>query len=204
MAADDRGSEATAALFINARPGGLELSRLSSTLSAGAQRARLLVSGVAGPLSDRQRALALDLLRDLEQLCDAAGAAAASLKVEPRPFDLATQLRDVVGSFRFLANRRQLTMTLTGVHQAAECVADPDVVRTTLIDGIGLAVSAAPSGGRVLVELARSADRLAVDISAPGWDPRLPPAPAAGSGAALSVLRTASGARLVLSVPSAI
>jgi signal transduction histidine kinase len=182
----------------------MELSRLTATLANAAQRARLLVNGVAGPLTDRQRALASDVLRDVEQLCDAAGAASAHLRVEPEVFSLATLVADVVGTFRFVAHRKQLALTLLGAHGVVDCFADTGIVRTILVDAIGAAVTAAPSGARVSVEMARSGDRIAVDIGAPGWDPRLPPAPPAGSGAALSVLRTAGGARLVVSVPAAV
>lgn len=182
--------------------GGGEMTRIASLVAGGAQRARLLVSGVAGPLSDRQKMLAMDLLRDLEQLCDATGNGDA--QVEPQAFDLGAVAGDVVGAFRFVAHRKQLALTLTGASLHAECLADPEVVRTALIEAVGAAVTAAPVGSRVAVEIARSADRLAVDVSAPGWEPQLPPAPPPGSGAALSVLRTASGARLVLSVPAAL
>lgn len=182
---------------------GLEMSRLNATLANAAQRARLLVNGVAGPLSERQRALASDILRDVEMLCDAAGAASAHLRVEPETFSLASVVADVVGSFRFVAHRKQLALTLLGAHGATECLADLTVVRSALIQAISAAVSATPAGARVSVEVSRSADRLAVDVSAPGWDPRLPPSPPTGSGAAVSVMRTAAGARLVLSVPAA-
>jgi signal transduction histidine kinase len=126
------------------------------------------------------------------------------MKIEPEVFSLGAVTLDVVGAFRFIAHRKQLALTLTGASGHTDCLADPTIVRSTLTDAIGAAVQAAPSGARVSVEIARSADRLAIDVSAPGWDPRLPPAPPAGSGAALSVLRTASGARLVLSVPAAL
>lgn len=201
--ADDRGVEASVSSWPAARPT-LELSRLAATLAGGAQRARLLVNGVAGPLTERQRSLAMDILRDLEQLCEAAGAATANMKIEPEVFSLGQVTLDVVGAFRFIAHRKQLALTLTGANGHTDCLADLGIVRATLTDAINAAVTAAPSGARVSVEIARSADRLAVDVSAPGWDPRLPPAPPAGSGAALSVLRTASGARLVLSVPAAL
>ncbi len=202
--ADERGSDSGAAgLFPTGRPALTDLARFAATLAGGAQRARLLVNGVAGPLSERQRALALDLLRDLEQLCDAAGVGGLNQRVEAETFELGTMAADVIGSFRFVAHRKQLALTLTGASGHTQCTADPLVVREAMLEAVGAAVAAAPSGARVSVEIARSADRLAVDISAPGWDPRLPPAPPAGSGAALSVLRTASGARLVLSVPAA-
>lgn len=200
--AEDRGAEAEAAWAGTRRPG--DIVRMASTLAGGAQRARLLVNGVAGPLSERQRALAMDLLRDLEELCDAAGAAREAEMVQPETFDLGSMCADVVGSFRFVAHRKQLAITLLGSNGHTTCTADPDVVRQALLDGIGAALQAAAPGTRVSVEIVRSADRLAVDVSAPGWSPRLPPAPPAGSGAALSVLRTASGARLVLSVAAAV
>ena len=196
---EDRSVEGTGAAWVPQRPT-IDLPRLSSTLAAGAQRARLLVSGVAGPLSDRQRSLALDLLRDLEQLCDAAGLAARPTRIEPETIELAPLVADVIGSLRFVAHRRHLLVALLGGSLPTHCHADPEVVRATLSDALGAALLAAPGGGRVTVEIARSADRLAVDVSAPGWDPRLPPAPPSGSGIAVSVLRTASGARLVLSV----
>ncbi len=201
--AEERGAEAGLAGWSMGKASGMELSRLTATLASAAQRARLLVNGVAGPLTERQRALAGDILRDVEQLCDAAGAASARLRVEPEIFSLSSVAADVVSAFRFVAHRKQLALTLLGAHTTSECLADAEVVRTTLVDAIGTAVNAALPGSRVSVEIARSADRLVVDISAPGWDPRLPPAPPAGSGCALSVLRTAGGARLVLSVPSA-
>lgn len=201
---DERGSDSSAGTWAATRPAGADLARFAATLAGGAQRARLLLNGVAGPLSDRQRTLAMDLLRDLELLCEAAGVGGTPVKLEAERFELGPMAADVIGSFRFVAHRKQLAVTLTGAGGHSQCLADPGVVRTALVEAIGAAIAAAPSGARVAVEVARSADRLAVDISAPGWDPRLPPAPPAGSGAALSVLRTASGARLVLSVPAAL
>lgn len=200
---DDRVGEAVAAANA-AKATGLDTARIAGTLAAAAQRVRLLVNGVAGPLTERQRSLANDLLKDLEQLCDVAGAASANVRIEPEAFSFGTLAADVVGSYRFIAHRKQLALTLAGGIGPTEAVADVGVVRGVLAEAIGAAVSAAPSGSRVSVEIARSADRLAADISAPGWDPRLPPAPPVGSGAAVSVLRTATGARLVLSVPAAL
>lgn len=201
--AEERGVEAEA-FWMGARARGGDMSRFASALAGGAQRARLLVNGVAGPLSERQRALAMDILRDLEQLCDEAGSASQSVAVNPEPFDLGALCADVVGAWRFVAHRKQLALTLLGSSGHCICIADSSVVRDTLTESIGTALAAAAPGIRVAVEITRSADRLAVDISAPGWNPRLPAPPPAGSGAALSVLRTASGARLVLSVPAAL
>lgn len=201
--AEDRGAEAEAS-WVGTRGRGADLSRFASSLAGGAQRARLLVNGVAGPLSERQRALAMDILHDLEQLYEQAGSATRAQLVQPEPFDLGAMCADVVGAYRFVAHRKQLAVTLLGSNGHCICVADADVVREALSDAVGAALMAAAPGIRVSVELTRSADRLAVDVSAPGWNPRLPPAPPAGSGAALSVLRTASGARLVLSVPAAV
>lgn len=202
--ADDQGIETSTGTFPAPRTRSLELSRLAGTLAAAAQRARLLVNGVAGPLTERQRSLAADVLRDLEQLCESAGAASAGQAVETEAFSLGALALDAVGAFRFIAHRKQLALTLTGASGRTDCLADRTVVREALIESVAAAVAAAPSGARVSVEIARSADRLAIDISAPGWDPPLPPAPPAGSGAAMSVLRTASGSRLVLSVPAAL
>lgn len=201
--AEDRGAEAEAS-WGGARGRAVELSRFASALAGGAQRARLLVNGVAGPLSERQRALAMDILHDLEELYDQAGSATRALSVQTEPFDLGGMCADVVGAFRFVAHRKQLAVTLLGSSGHCICVADPNVVRECLTEAIGAALHAAAPGVRVAVEITRSTDRLAVDVSAPGWNPRLPPAPPAGAGAALSVLRTASGARLVLSVPAAV
>src|SRR5690606_26479228 len=114
----------------------------------------------------------MDILRDLERLCDAAHAAQASMSVEPQKFDLCELAAEVTGAFRFMAHRKQLALTLSGANGHSACFAAREVVRTALIDAVGAAVQAAPSGGRVSIELVRSADRLAVDVSAPGWDPR--------------------------------
>ena len=180
-----------------------ELARIVATLAGTSQRTRLLVNGVAGPLTERQRALALDILRDLEILADAAGAAVAAIEVDSKVFALGPLVNDVVGAYRFIAHRKQLALTLIGGRNESECNADPNILRAVLNEAIGHATNACPTGGKVSVEVCRSSDRMAVDISAPGWDPRLPPAPAAGSGLAVSVLRTASGARLVVSMPAA-
>jgi len=198
--ADDRGVEVSSGSAGGwGRPGG-DLSRFCTTLAGGAQRARLLLSGVAGPLTDRQRALTADLLRDLEQLTDVAGLSGLPPRVEPQPFDLAPLVGEVTGSQRFVARRRQLILMLIGHTQPAPAFADPAVVRVALAEALGAAMASAPSGGRLVVELIRAPDRHAVDISATSWEPRLPPAPPSGSGVVLSVLRTAAGARLVLSV----
>ena len=198
---DEGGTESGGAGWPPPRPA-FDVMRLSTMLAGGAQRARILVSGGAGPLTDRQRSLALDLLRDLEQLCDAAGLASRPSRIEPETFDLSTLVSDVIGSLRFVAHRKHLALTLIAGAGPSQCHADPEVVRSTLTQALGSALAACPSGARVNVELARSADRIAIDVSGPGWDPRLPPAPPPGSGAAVSVLRTSSGSRLVLSVPA--
>jgi signal transduction histidine kinase len=137
--ADERGLEVSAGNWSSTRTGGVELSRLTATLAGGAQRARLLVNGVAGPLSDRQRSLAMDILRDLEQLCEVAGAASAALKVDPEVFSLSALVTEVVGAFRFVAHRKQLALTLLGTTAHADCLADVSIVRSTLTDAIGAA-----------------------------------------------------------------
>jgi signal transduction histidine kinase len=179
---------------------GLDGARRAAALAGALQRARLLASGIAGPVTDRQRSLLTELVRDLELLGDAEGSAR---RIEVETFALDGAVCDVVGRLRFAAHRKRLTVSFFHGREPSLCVADPSVVRTLLADALGAAVALAPSGGKVFVELARSADRLVCDVSAPGWEPRLPPVPPAGSGAALSVLRGTGGARLVLSVPAA-
>jgi signal transduction histidine kinase len=194
--ADERSTDTTG-------PGGLlDAPGRMAALAGALQRARLLSSGIAGPVSERQRTLLAELVRELEQVTDGDGAGVRRIEVET--FALDGAVSEVVARLRFVAHRKRLTVSFFHGKEPSMCVADPSIVRSLLDDALGSAVALAPSGGKVFVELARSADRLVCDVSAPGWEPRLPPMPPAGSGAALSVLRGTGGARLVLSVPAAL
>ncbi|MFM2153119.1 MAG: hypothetical protein RL199_1554 [Pseudomonadota bacterium] len=180
----------------------LDGPKRTAALTGALQRARLVLSGIAGPLSERQRTLLVELVHELERVTEGEGAGARRIEVETFALDQAVS--EVVARLRFVTHRRRLTVSFFHGREPALCVADAAVVRSLLTDALGAAVALAPSGGKVFVELARSADRLVCDLSAPGWEPRLPPVPPAGSGAALSVLRGTGGARLVLSVPAAL
>ena len=122
----------------------------------------------------------------------------------PVVFDFIAAVLDVVYRFRFMANRKKLALTHAGALGSHPCLAARFVLHDTLIDIMEAAIDAAPEGSRVAVEVSRTADRIAADISVPGWEPRLPPPPPSGSNLCLSILRTASGARLVVTAPLAL
>lgn len=172
-------------------------------LAAAQQRARLLVNGVAGPLSERQRALALDLLHDLEFIHTHFQGQYTPEPVERSVFVLGEMAKEVVSAYRFVARRKQLAITLLGHNAHTMVNASRAETERNLHQAVKAAVEAAAPGTRVGVEISRSMDRFALDVSTTGWNPRLPPAPPAGSGLAISILRTASGARLVLSAEAA-
>ena len=174
---------------------------ISTTLASAAQRARLLVNGVAGPLSVRQRALAEDILRDIEHVHERVAAECRPVAPEPETFRLGDLVRDACNTVQFIAHRKRLTLDPMGL-AAGDCVADFGIVQAYLKEALKAAANAAVEGSRIYVEVARCSDRLVVDISAPDWDPRLPPSPAAGSGVACLLLTTASGRRLLISVPA--
>jgi hypothetical protein len=188
------------------RPGGLpqtpplDLTRLASLLADATTRARLVAGGALGPLNERQRAASLELLRCLVHLDGLVARSAVPHRVEARPFDLGRLTVEVAGTLRFLAHRRQVTLSCVGVGSGHVGRSDPVVVGHHLTEALRAAIAASPVGGRVLVELARTSGRLTLDLSSPGWEPALPAAAPAGSGLASSVLRTAAGSRLVLSM----
>lgn len=177
-----------------------KVSEVAAILAGAAQRTRLLVNGVAGNLTDRQRALSMDILKDIEALTDLV----ENEFIVPKPvlseFDAGQVCADLIGEMRFAAHARQLAITLLGSNANNRFVyADLEAFKKLFRDGVRGAVSGANSGTRVSVELVRSADRIAIDVSAPGWNPQLPIA-VKDSNISISVLRMASGSRLVLSM----
>lgn len=183
-------------------------SRISNGLAGAAQRARLLVNGTAGLLTERQRVLAMDLLRELEQLCDAI-AEAAPPPVEVSAFEVSALCVEAVNRQRFAANRKQIAVRVLGAPCPREgtttmhAEADREVVLQALTEGIGAAIGAAAPEAHLYAEITRAADRVALDVTLAGWNPHLPPPPPKGAQLAISVLRTAQGARLVMSMPMA-
>lgn len=172
-------------------------------LTATAQRLKLLNNGVAGPLTDRQRTLSKDIESSVLELLQKAKDQVGEISNELSTFDLGRLVLDIAQRYSFLANARQISISVTGAHSGVCVRAVKPVSERVIANSLDNAVRMAPSGGRVLVELCRSAERMAIDISAAGWSPVMPPSPSDGSGAALSCLRTASGARLVISFPVA-
>ncbi len=200
---DDRGPESRSkATDGGLRPAPLDLLRLSGLVGDASHRVRALASGSLGALNERQKAAMIELLRLIVHVEELTSRSALPHRIEPEPFDLGTLAADVAGSLRFVAHRRHVTVVVSGQGLPAGCRADPAVARHLLAEALASAIALTPSGSRVHVDLARSGDRLTLDLSAPGWEPALPPAPPHGCGVASSVLRTAAGSRLVFSVPA--
>ena len=198
---DDRGSEPrTTAVDGLPRPAPLDLLRLSGLVADASHRVRTLAAGSLGTLNERQKAATVELLRLIVHIEELTSKSALPHRIEQQQFDLGALAADVAGSLRFVAHRRHVAVVLTGQNTATACRADPAVLRHLLAEALASAIGLTPGGSRVHLDLARSGDRLTLDLSAPGWEPSLPPAPPHGCGLASSVLRTAAGSRLVLSV----
>ena len=156
--------------------------------------ARRLLSGEEGQLAPRPRAAVVGLVALLDVR------APGDRPVETNDeFDLAELARDLALEQRFAARARRLVLEVRGGAAPVRC--DPKAARGTLGASLAAAMRGAPEGARVLVEIRRQGRQVEAELSAPGWEPGA--APAAAQSTACRLLRTASGARLLITLPAA-
>jgi hypothetical protein len=124
-----------------------------------------------------------------------------ALTLDPAPIDLRELAEDVRSRMWFAIRRRKQCITITG---NATALADYSAALACLTEIVWQASCAAMDGAHVRIEIADVAGRCAVDVVAAGWDPQMPQIPPVTSpGCFASILRTASGARVIVTMPRA-
>lgn len=118
--------------------------------------AEFLEDEVGGPLSEQQREFARQIqqtaarmTRLLNDLLDFARYEAGQIKVAPRPIDLTPILRGAIATFRPVAEKKGLRLTLELVDTLPTVLADPDRTLQVVSNLLSNAIKFTPEGGEI-------------------------------------------------------
>jgi signal transduction histidine kinase/DNA-binding response OmpR family regulator len=133
---------------------------LRTPLTSIAGALDIVLSGYAGPLSDRQlryvdmaRQAATRMNQLVDQLLDLARAQAGSITVAAAPVQLDRLAREVIDRYRGAAASKQLTIVLGASAEDISIVGDPERLSQVLGNLITNAIRFAPSGGIIDVQV---------------------------------------------------
>jgi signal transduction histidine kinase/DNA-binding response OmpR family regulator len=133
---------------------------LRTPLTSIAGALDIVLSGYAGPLSDRQlryvdmaRQAATRMNQLVDQLLDLARAQAGSITVAAAPVQLDRLAREVINRYRGAAAAKQLTIVLGASAEDISIVGDPERLSQVLGNLITNAIRFAPSGGIIDVQV---------------------------------------------------
>ena len=133
---------------------------LRTPLTSIAGALDIVLSGYAGPLSDRQlryvdmaRQAATRMNQLVDQLLDLARAQAGSITVAAAPVQLDRLAREVIDRYRGAAASKQLTIMLGASAEDISIVGDPERLSQVLGNLITNAIRFAPSGGVIDVQV---------------------------------------------------
>jgi signal transduction histidine kinase/DNA-binding response OmpR family regulator len=133
---------------------------LRTPLTSIAGALDIVLSGYAGPLSDRQlryvdmaRQAATRMNQLVDQLLDLARAQAGSITVAAAPVQLDRLAREVIDRYRSAAAAKQLTIVLGASAEDISIVGDPERLSQVLGNLITNAIRFAPSGGMIDVQV---------------------------------------------------
>lgn len=177
-----------------------ELSKLRLALVSAVMGVRRLVDTRTGPLNYTQKLLLDGIMRDHRMLEEAFQAELSPRTPEPEAFDLALLVADLAQAFTFVARRKQIEIRLLTKGIAYDAYADREMARAALIEGVGAAVMGSTIREPVSIKLSRAPDRFTVTITASSWNPKLPPAPLPGSGVTMSLIKSAEGTSMVITI----
>jgi signal transduction histidine kinase/DNA-binding response OmpR family regulator len=133
---------------------------LRTPLTSIAGALDIVLSGYAGPLSDRQlryvdmaRQAATRMNQLVDQLLDLARAQAGSITVSAAPVQLDRLAREVIDRYRTAAAAKQLTIVLGASAEDISIVGDPERLAQVLGNLVTNAIRFAPSGGVIDVQV---------------------------------------------------
>ncbi|MDQ3365158.1 MAG: response regulator [Myxococcota bacterium] len=133
---------------------------LRTPLTSIAGALDIVLSGYAGPLSDRQlryvdmaRQAATRMNQLVDQLLDLARAQAGSIAVASAPVQLDRLAREVIDRYRAAAATKQLTIVLGASAEDISILGDPERLAQVLGNLITNAIRFAPSGGVIDVQV---------------------------------------------------
>jgi signal transduction histidine kinase/DNA-binding response OmpR family regulator len=133
---------------------------LRTPLTSIAGALDIVLSGYAGPLSDRQlryvdmaRQAATRMNQLVDQLLDLARAQAGSITVAAAPVQLDRLAREVIDRYRAAAATKQLTIVLGASAENISIVGDPERLGQVLGNLVTNAIRFAPSGGVIDVQV---------------------------------------------------
>jgi signal transduction histidine kinase/DNA-binding response OmpR family regulator len=133
---------------------------LRTPLTSIAGALDIVLSGYAGPLSDRQlryvdmaRQAATRMNQMVDQLLDLARAQAGSITVAASPVQLDRLAREVIDRYRGAAAAKQLTIVLGASADDISIVGDPERLSQVMGNLLTNAIRFAPSGGVIDVQV---------------------------------------------------
>ncbi len=133
---------------------------LRTPLTSIAGALDIVLSGYAGPLSDRQlryvdmaRQAATRMNQLVDQLLDLARAQAGSITVAAAPVQLDRLAREVIDRYRAAAATKQLTIVLGASAEDISIVGDPERLSQVLGNLLTNAIRFAPTGGVIDVQV---------------------------------------------------
>jgi len=133
---------------------------LRTPLTSIAGALDIVLSGYAGPLSDRQlryvdmaRQAATRMNQLVDQLLDLARAQAGTITVAAAPVQLDRLAREVIERYRSAAAAKQLTIVLGSSAEDISIVGDPERLAQVLGNLLTNAIRFAPSGGTIDVQV---------------------------------------------------
>jgi signal transduction histidine kinase/CheY-like chemotaxis protein len=133
---------------------------LRTPLTSIAGALDIVLSGYAGPLSDRQlryvdmaRQAATRMNQMVDQLLDLARAQAGSISISAAPVQLDRLAREVIDRYRAPAATKQLTIVLGASAEDISILGDPERLAQVLGNLVTNAIRFAPSGGVIDVQV---------------------------------------------------
>jgi hypothetical protein len=124
------------------------------------------------------------------------------VSVQPEVFSLSDLVKEIEEKYRFKAHGQKLALAVLGASEEHNGLADFDALSLILDEAVAAAIANASANSLISVELVSYFGQIRIEISAPGWNPKLPSAIPDGSGIAATIKNnySSSGSRLVLAV----
>ena len=190
---------------------------LRTPLNAMKGFATLMANGLTGPISEQQRQYTANIVQSADRmgrlvndLLDLASLRLDKLKLEREPTDYRLLVEDVVGAMAPLAAEKDLSLATEidpEIDAGTELVVDYDRVAQVLTNLVANAVKFTPRGGRVTIQVARSAEGVLTEVHDSGIgiaDGDLPKLFQPFSQADMGPARRAGGTGLGLSISKAL
>jgi hypothetical protein len=162
------------------------------------QRHQLFINGLAGEITGPQKDFIAQTQNFVKEIASIAGVDPQVLATRCSLSDL---VKETISSYRFLAHSKHVVISFDPPQSGMQSMLDINLAGLLLNTAVQAAITGAQEGSKVQVSMSHSPSHLSVNFSAPGWDPKLLPAPPFGSQLSVSVVRSSTGARLIVSTP---